>query len=55
MTSGAGTTLNANGVECELHHDIPSEYKNLVDTINKAGIYQLWYEQFPTEWDWYQC
>jgi hypothetical protein len=48
--------LNANGVECELHHhDIPSEYKNLVDTINKAGIYQLWYEQFTIEWDWYQC
>jgi hypothetical protein len=34
--------LQENGVECKLQ-GIPSEYKNLVDTINNAGIYQLWY------------
>jgi hypothetical protein len=27
--------------------DIPQEYESLVDAINNAGIYQLWYGQFP--------
>ena len=45
--------VTKNGVDCELH-DIPQEYKSLVDAINTAGIYQLWYGRFPIEWDWYQ-
>eukprot|EP00978_Attheya_sp_CCMP212_P027317 scaffold91518_cov33-Attheya_sp.AAC.2 len=45
--------LTEEGVYCELH-DIPMEYKSLVDAINNAGIFQLWYGIFPLEWDWYQ-
>jgi hypothetical protein len=29
--------------------DIPQEYESLVDAINNAGIYQLWYGRFPIE------
>jgi hypothetical protein len=42
--------LEDNGVECELQ-GIPYKYKNLVDTINNAGMYQLLYGRFPIEWD----
>jgi hypothetical protein len=45
--------LKEDGVECELQ-GIPPEYTNLVEAINNAGIYQLWYGRFPIEWDWYQ-
>jgi hypothetical protein len=40
--------LNENRSECELHN-IPQEYKNLLDAINNAGIYQLWYRRFLIE------
>ena len=45
--------LTEYGVECELQN-IPQEYKSLVEAIDNAGIFQLWYGRFPIEWDWYQ-
>jgi hypothetical protein len=45
--------LHEEGVTCDLQ-DIPSKYRKLVEAIDNAGIFQLWYGRFPLEWDWYQ-